>query len=105
VAAPRGPTSTRLTISSTDRLAKAWTDLYAPEITNVNGLDNTVSVDCTVANDQLKVMAIINEIKLSTLQADDNSMQASCATTKRWLCNGDRVSAERLGLAAYSAPD
>src|ERR1019366_8152573 len=29
-------------------------DLYTPEITNVNGFDATVSVDCTVANDQLK---------------------------------------------------
>jgi hypothetical protein len=37
-------------------------DLYTPEITNVNGFDSTVSVDCTVANDQLKVTAIINEI-------------------------------------------
>jgi hypothetical protein len=41
---------------------KGVDDLYTPEITNVNGLDNTVSVDCTVANDQLKVAAIINEI-------------------------------------------
>jgi hypothetical protein len=38
-------------------------DLYTPEITNVNGLDNTVSVVCTVQNDQLKVQAILNEIK------------------------------------------
>jgi hypothetical protein len=30
-------------------------DLYTPEITNVNGLDNTHSVVCTVMNDQLKV--------------------------------------------------
>jgi hypothetical protein len=37
-------------------------DLYTPEITNVNGFDATVSVDCTVANDQLKVTAVINEI-------------------------------------------
>ena len=37
-------------------------DLYTPEITNVNGFDSTVSVDCTVANDQKKVTAIINEI-------------------------------------------
>jgi hypothetical protein len=37
-------------------------DLYAPELTNVGGFDATVSVDCTVANDQLKVAAIINEI-------------------------------------------
>jgi hypothetical protein len=36
-------------------------DLYTPEITNVGGFDATVSVDCTVANDQLKVTAIINE--------------------------------------------
>jgi predicted AlkP superfamily pyrophosphatase or phosphodiesterase len=38
-------------------------DLYTPEISNVNGFDATVSVDCTVANDQLKVTAILNEIK------------------------------------------
>jgi hypothetical protein len=37
-------------------------DLYTPELTNVGGLDNTVSVECTVSNDQLKVQAIINEI-------------------------------------------
>ena len=41
---------------------KGVDDLYTPEITNVGGLDNTVSVDCTVANDRLKVAAIINEI-------------------------------------------
>jgi hypothetical protein len=41
---------------------KGVEDLYTPEITNVGGLDATVSVDCTVANDQLKVTAIINEI-------------------------------------------
>jgi Type I phosphodiesterase / nucleotide pyrophosphatase len=41
---------------------KGVQDLYTPEITNVNGLDNTVSVVCTVANDQLKVAAILNEI-------------------------------------------
>ena len=38
-------------------------DLYTPEITNVNGFDATVSVVCTVENDQKKVKAIINEIK------------------------------------------
>jgi predicted AlkP superfamily pyrophosphatase or phosphodiesterase len=37
-------------------------DLYTPEITNVNGLDNTHSVVCTVMNDQLKVLGILNEI-------------------------------------------
>jgi hypothetical protein len=37
-------------------------DLYTPELTNFGGFDNTVSVDCTVANDELKVKAIINEI-------------------------------------------
>src|SRR5438128_3070403 len=42
---------------------KGVQDLYTPEITNVNGLDNTVSVVCTAANDQLKVAAILNEIK------------------------------------------
>ncbi|MGZ5871371.1 MAG: alkaline phosphatase family protein [Bradyrhizobium sp.] len=41
---------------------KGVDDLYTPEITNVGGLDATVSVDCTVANDELKVKAIINEI-------------------------------------------
>jgi len=38
------------------------TDLYTPEITNNNGFDATVSVVCTVQNDQLKVQAILNEI-------------------------------------------
>ena len=37
-------------------------DLYTPEITNVGGFDATVSVDCTVINDEKKVAAIINEI-------------------------------------------
>jgi predicted AlkP superfamily pyrophosphatase or phosphodiesterase len=37
-------------------------DLYTPEITNMNGFDATVSVVCTVKNDQLKVQAILNEI-------------------------------------------
>jgi hypothetical protein len=41
---------------------KGVDDIFTPEITNVGGLDNTVSVDCTVANDELKVRAIINEI-------------------------------------------
>jgi Type I phosphodiesterase / nucleotide pyrophosphatase len=41
---------------------KGVEDLYTPEITNVGGFDASVSVDCTVANDQLKVAAIINEI-------------------------------------------
>ena len=37
-------------------------DLYTPEVTNVGGLDNTVSVVCTAMNDALKVQGIINEI-------------------------------------------
>jgi hypothetical protein len=37
-------------------------DLFTPEITNVNGFDATVSVVCTVENDQKKVRAIVNEI-------------------------------------------
>jgi hypothetical protein len=41
---------------------KGVDDLYTPEITNVNGFDATVSVDCTVANDELKVAAIIKQI-------------------------------------------
>jgi hypothetical protein len=41
---------------------KGVDDLYTPEITNVGGFDNTVSVVCTVANDQLKVNGVINEI-------------------------------------------
>jgi hypothetical protein len=41
---------------------KGVDDLYTPEITNVNGFDATVSVDCTVINDEKKVAAIINEI-------------------------------------------
>ena len=42
--------------------ARASIDLYTPEITNVGGLDDTVSVVCTAENDQKKVKAIINEI-------------------------------------------
>lgn len=38
------------------------TDLYTPEITNVNGFDATTSVVCTVENDRKKVAAVINEI-------------------------------------------
>src|SRR6266446_9883805 len=41
---------------------KGVEDLFTPEITNVNGLDNTVSVVCTVNNDALKVAAIIKQI-------------------------------------------
>src|ERR1700686_3784078 len=41
---------------------KGVDDLYTPEITNFGGFDNTVSVVCTVENDQLKVNAILNEI-------------------------------------------
>jgi len=42
---------------------KGVIDLFTPEVTNNNGLDNTVSVVCTVNNDGLKVQAILNEIK------------------------------------------
>lgn len=38
-------------------------DLYTPEITNAPGFDNTISVVCTAQNDDLKVAAIINEIR------------------------------------------
>lgn len=38
-------------------------DLYTPEITNNNGFDSTVSVVCTAQNDDLKVNAILNQIK------------------------------------------
>jgi predicted AlkP superfamily pyrophosphatase or phosphodiesterase len=41
---------------------KGVDDLYTPEITNVNGFDNTISVVCTAENDFLKVQGIINEI-------------------------------------------
>jgi hypothetical protein len=42
---------------------KGVDDLYTPELTNAfGGFDNTVDIDCTVANDELKVKGIINEI-------------------------------------------
>ena len=41
---------------------KGVDDLFTPEITNAGGFDNTVSVVCTVQNDNLKVQAILNEI-------------------------------------------
>jgi len=42
---------------------KGVQDLFTPEITNNNGFDNTVSVVCTAANDELKVNAVLNQIK------------------------------------------
>ncbi len=42
---------------------KGVDDLYTPELTNAPGFDNTVSVVCTANNDELKVQAILNEIK------------------------------------------
>jgi hypothetical protein len=42
---------------------KGVDDLFTPEITNVGGLDNTVSVVCTANNDALRVQGILNEIK------------------------------------------
>jgi hypothetical protein len=41
---------------------KGVDDLYTPEVTNFNGFDNTISVVCTVMNDNLKVQGIINQI-------------------------------------------
>ena len=38
-------------------------DLYTPEITDVNGFDSTVSVECTATNDDLKVAAILKQIQ------------------------------------------
>jgi len=38
-------------------------DLYTPEVTNVGGLDNTVSVICTHENDHLKTLGILNQIQ------------------------------------------
>jgi len=45
---------------------KGVDDLYTPEITNVGGLDATVSVVCTADNDKKKVDAVINQIKGKT---------------------------------------
>ena len=45
------------------RSGKGVDDLYTPEITNVGGYDNTLSVVCTAQNDALKVKAVVNEIK------------------------------------------
>ena len=42
---------------------KGVDDLFTPEITNAPGFDATVSVVCTANNDELKVQAILNEIK------------------------------------------
>jgi predicted AlkP superfamily pyrophosphatase or phosphodiesterase len=42
---------------------KGVDELYTPEITNVGGLDNTISVVCTVQNDGLKVTAVLNQIQ------------------------------------------
>jgi len=45
------------------RSGKGVDELYTPEITNVGGYDNTLSVVCTVQNDTLKVKAVLNEIQ------------------------------------------
>jgi hypothetical protein len=45
------------------RSGKGVDELYTPEITNVGGYDNTLSVVCTVQNDYLKVKAVLNEIQ------------------------------------------
>jgi hypothetical protein len=45
------------------RSGKGVDDLYTPEVTNVGGYDNTLSVVCTVQNDALKVTAVVNEIQ------------------------------------------
>jgi len=42
---------------------KGVDDLFTPEITNAPGFDATVSVVCTANNDEVKVQAILNEIK------------------------------------------
>jgi hypothetical protein len=42
---------------------KGVDDLYTPELTNVGGFDNTVSVVCTSQNDELKVQGVLNEIR------------------------------------------
>jgi len=62
-AAPRGPTSTRRTSSSTGRRAPGVDDLYTPEITlNPPAVTTTNSFSLTMAYDDMKVAAIVNEI-------------------------------------------
>ncbi len=51
-------------------------DLYTPEITNVGGADATVSIDCTVANDELKVKAILKQINGLTSKGQASSVPA-----------------------------
>jgi predicted AlkP superfamily pyrophosphatase or phosphodiesterase len=41
---------------------KGVDDLYTPELTNVGGFDNTISVVCTAQNDSLKVQGILNQV-------------------------------------------
>jgi hypothetical protein len=48
-------------------------DLYTPEVTNVGGLDNTVSVICTHENDHLKTLGIIKWI--NGLSHDDKPLK------------------------------
>jgi len=45
------------------RSGKGVDELYTPEITNVGGYDNTLSVVCTVQNDYLKVKAVLNQLQ------------------------------------------
>lgn len=79
-------------------------DLYTPEITNVNGFDNTVSVVCTVENDQKKVKAIINEIRgLSHSGAPAGGVPAVFGMNFQAVSVGQKLASDNAGPACNQA--
>ena len=58
---------------------KGVDDLYTPEITNVGGSDATTSVDCTVANDQLKSPRSSSRSMASTMTARPPGAHRRCS--------------------------
>ena len=69
-------------------------DLYTPEITNVNGIDATASMVCTVENDQKKVVAIISQIhgkKHIDKQGSEVVLRSLQARQQFWIEERDRA--------------
>lgn len=76
---------------------KGVDDLYTPEITNANGTDATVSIDCTVANDQLKVKAILNQINGLTSDGKPASVPAVFGMNFQAVSVGQKLVSSKAG--------
>ncbi len=81
------------------------TDLYTPEITNNNGFDATVSVVCTVENDQLKVQAILNEIRGLTHDGKPAHVPAVFGMNFQAVSVGQKVSVDNKDGSCTASTD